>query len=692
MRWIWIVFIVLGVLAPAYAQAPPEKPIMVKANDKTAAEWIKQLRESKIVEERRDAARALQEFAPSNEILSAFSFAIEDADDKVKAAAFTTLNTIGTPALPVLIRGIQSDQLATAFGAILACTEMNWKARDAAVPLVRGLYPDMPIAVRQRVAATLSAWENPDIIPVVLPLLDSRDSMTRAYAAVSLFPFASTKPKILQVLSDFLASPKREEQIVPILGLRDFRSEGVSLVPQLLNILDDVEPRMREQIYITLGAIGPAAIAAKEPLLKRLGKEVEPALEWAIVEALWNITHDTQLAVQVKKLLKSDSEELQIRAAYLLWWIDPKESEAIKTLTIHAEKENRIGNLAVEILGQIGLDASSSATVVATHLVEPGRPFQAAIAMMRFGVKGKKYTPQLRELARSSQDALTRLICTQAIWEFKDPQAEELLVALCNEKKEDDRTFALRAMAQSKKLPESIIPFAKKYLNHADAEVQLAATGVLYAAGEKEIALKEFIKLMRSSNEKVRLGIPLELLRYGNDAVIAVPELRRMLWDSNPDVQAAAAEALGRIGKPAKFAIPDLIRRLQASGASSNTYSACCEALGLIGTDAKEAVPVLKSMLMQHNAYIQTNAAYALWRISQDKSGVKQLEAGLENRSSKVRGYAAEALWFIRKDKNSIPELIRLLNQYQQNAANDRFIAARASAASVLKQKPRCHC
>jgi|GEM_PF-2743260 len=679
MRCFWIAFIMLGGLTPAFAQiAEPELPIVVKANDKTAIEWIKQLRESKKVEERQEAARALKEFAPSKEILTALSFAIEDADKKVKTETFFTLYSIGTPALPVLTRGIQSDDLATVVGAISTSLELNWKAHEVAVPLVRGLYPDMPDAIRTRVAMTLAAWENPDILSVVLPLLDSREQLTRGYAAYALIPFAGARPKVLQTLGDFLASRKPEEQKFSILSLRELRGEGASLVPQLLKILDDAEPGTREQIIITLGAIGPAAITAQEPLLKRLGKEVEPQLEWAIVEALWNITHDPKLAVQVKKLLKSDSEELQLRAAYLLWWIDPKDPDAIKTITRHAEKENRVGELAMNLLGRIGPDAASSTAVVATHLTEPGRPFQAAMAIKRFGEIGKKYTPQLRDLAKNSQDALTRLACTQALWDFKDPQAEELLIALLNEKKEYDRTFALRALAHTAKLPTSLAPLAKKYLENADADVQLAATGVLYAAGEKELALKELQKLLRSANDKVRLDAPLELIRYGSDAVAAVPELRRMLLDSNVDVQAAAAEALGRIGIKAKFAIPDLIRRLQTRGTSINTYSACCESLGLMGPDAKNAVPVLKLLLAHPNEYIQTNAAYALWRIVQDKTGLKQLEAGMGNRSSKVRVYSAEALWFIRKDQQSIPELIRLLNQYQMPAANDRFIAARA--------------
>ncbi|MBY0459410.1 MAG: hypothetical protein K2V38_18960, partial [Gemmataceae bacterium] len=111
--------------------------------------------------------------------------------------------------------------------------------------------------------------------------------------------------------------------------------------------------------------------------------------------------------------------------------------------------------------------------------------------------------------------------------------------------------------------------------------------------------------------------------------------------------------------------------------------AAACAALGLIlPADRDETAAVLRKKLTHPDALVRARAALALFRVAEDKGGLKEAVAGLGSRSLAVRVTAAETVWRINKDANAVALLVRLLEE--ENLEGDTGEGGRRLLAEAL--------
>lgn len=657
--------------------------------NKSRSAWIKQLKESTKAQERIDAARALGELsARSVDIIDALSAALIDGRKDVRLAALDALIRVGPASVPHLIpilRDADSDMMSK---ATLALMGMGPAARPAAVALVRALQPDVINVVREQLITVLIRLENRDVIPAVLPLLAHQDFITRLCAARVLGGLEAEIPAVLKAYESLADADRREIRAFAAIDLGNLREEGMpGSLRILLKLLQDDDAVVRERAANAIGKIGPSAMADAGPkLLSVMKDDPEASVKLTSAVAAWKVTADLAVAKSLAQLLSNDDPVVQIRAAQLLWQIRPGQ-DVFDTLSKHVEKENQVGELTVLVLGQIGVEASALVPEIAGHLIEPGKPMLAALALERIGPKAIRHLPVLTELSKRASDPGARIAATVAAWRVGGkPEALDTLKSLLEDKLASTRRDAALAYVRAAPLPKSAISVVKSALDSSDNVVRFQAADALRISGETDLALGAFLKLLRDSNLEVRIQTVSKIGMLGDASKPAQKELRRLLWDE--ELASHAAEAIGRIGPEAKACVGDLILRLQTSGQPSTTYSAACDALGMIGTDAADAVPALKAMLQHPRSFVRVNAALALLRIANVKDGEKTLESGLKSRYGQVRSYAAEGLWLLRKDRRSIPELIRILDQHEIETLNERYTACRVLGRIGKEARP----
>ncbi|KST69385.1 hypothetical protein BC008_35255 [Mastigocoleus testarum BC008] len=174
-------------------------------------------------------------------------------------------------------------------------------------------------------------------------------------------------------------------------------------------------------------------------------------------------------------------------------------------------------------------------------------------------------------------------------------------------------------------------------------------------------AVPEYVKKLRSKDEKVRLTAAVVLGFMGENAESAISALTQALEDKDTQVRRFAANALGNIGEKAVDAVPELTKALKDENALVRTNAA--SALGSIGEEAKSAVPALIQALKDENTSVRTNAASALGNIGEEtKSAVPALIQALKDESTSVRSSAASALGRIgEKAEQAVPALTKAL-------------------------------
>jgi HEAT repeat protein len=147
-----------------------------------------------------------------------------------------------------------------------------------------------------------------------------------------------------------------------------------------------------------------------------------------------------------------------------------------------------------------------------------------------------------------------------------------------------------------------------------------------------------------------------ELAKLGTDAV---PLLVEYLNNKNRCVQSWSTKALATMGKEAKIAVPALTKILKDRNLKLRIDAA--SALWRIEQN-RTGIPVLALLLTEDDDEVSIEAAEALAQIGPAaKESVPRLMEALGHREPKVQIKAAIALWKVKKDTSGVPVLASLL-------------------------------
>lgn len=193
---------------------------------------------------------------------------LHDRDPKIQWQAADALGSLGTPAIPLLVRELDSRHVAARIGAVEALGAIrDWRV----VPhLVDVMEHDHNIEVRWVAALALGNIGDPRAIPPLLSALRDRERYIRSSAATSLDRLGWT--------------PANEtEAAYRAIALQDWdavKQLGTAATSPLIERLSDPDPKTRALIIDLLGVIGdPLAQQACEAGLK----DPDDQVRWASV-------------------------------------------------------------------------------------------------------------------------------------------------------------------------------------------------------------------------------------------------------------------------------------------------------------------------------------------------------------------------------------------------------------------------
>lgn len=597
-----------------------------------------------------------------------------DAQAAVKAAG--RLVALGPVAVPALTQGLWADSAArTACLVVLA--QIGADARGAAPSLVRLLANDSP-AVQTAAARALVAVGAHGARPALAKLLDDKAPAVRLTAAEALIHLGEPAETVLPVLTTAVKSDRPEEAYAAARVFAELGPEAAPAVPALSDLIAGADPLLTALLADALARIGPAAKDALPALKAKVTADKNPgAYRVPAALALWRVARDPSAPDLLRDALGAKGRGDPYAP---LWRIDPSKDTVDALERQFKGEDKRQALIAATFLAGRSKDVAGALARSLRRDSDQAVVAAATEALGAAGLEARSALEPLQALAREKAPGVSVPAAAAAYRIAPSPQAARVLTDLL-----EDKDLALEAAEALKALrPASpaVVVELLAALDSPDERVKLACAVALWRIEKHAQALPAATKLLRSNDAQVRALTATDIgIEFGPDAKAAVPELVKRLFDPFATVRSASAEALGRVGPGAKDAVGPLLAAL-AGDEPAFVQSAAAEALGLIRpADADEVVAALKAKLAHPDALVRAHAALALLRAAGDKSGEKEIEAGLTWRTYPVRITAAEAAWLLNKDARVVPLLVRTLEESNLEGTggeNERYMAVRA--------------
>jgi HEAT repeat protein len=646
---------------------------------------------------------------------------LNDPDYTVSGRAADVLVRVGADAVPVLLEARTSADIRLHRRAVAALIRIG-------APAASGLVAALKDGANHR-AETALVRLGPAATPALIDALKDEKVSQDAARVLGLMGARATDavPALIELLKDRHAAGSLRAAAAETLGLIG-TPEG-DIVAALLAALTEDKPEVRRGAAAALNWMGPPARSAAPALvaavrdddektaaaacqaLARLGDAgVAPALFAALrskrgvvadaaLQALWQMGPNAKSIVPglVSLLDTPPGESARIRA--LLATLGPV---AVPQLTAALQdKEPKIRQAAIEMLGLIGPVARSAAPAVAAAIKDktPNVALAAAIALTRLDPTRARdadavplladaldHLPSLRALADIGPDARAAVPALVAALKHKDkavrdgarralacigtPAVPALIDAL-KDNTENVAGLAAQTLGSILPRPKEALPALREALQHEACRAAAAAALARIDPG----ASAEVVSLLLAELKRedlTRQHAALEALsRLGPAAQPTVPALTEILKD--PALREAALEALGAIGPEARSAVPAILLLPREMG--EKIAGPVRRTLARMGAPA---VPEVAALLKDRDPRFRRFALAILATLGPSaRTILPSLVPLLEDSDTDVRASAAQLIGSLGTDAaEAVPALVANLQTYQSQA--------RAAAASAL--------
>ncbi|MBN1393718.1 MAG: HEAT repeat domain-containing protein [Pirellulales bacterium] len=442
---------------------------------------------------RRMAVRAWTRIRPGPEVsIPAFVKALDDADPAVRGHVLTLLVEVGKPAVPALVKALESEK--TAYWSCLALSEIGSDAASAVPALTELLQSAARPEVRREAVLALGEI-GPAAAAAVEALakaLDDKNIVVRCGAAYALGRIG----------------PAAE-----------------SAEPALTEMAENADPMLKTSAAWALAKIHPRDETRREKALA------------ALSAALGDKDRHVRL-MAMRGLV-----DLQPTPEAML--------AAIKNANISA-KDEIVGELLVV---SAGLGKPAVPLLIESLQIDRVSPLAASL-LGRMGPTASEALPALADAAANSTNLAARCEALLAIGAIGSdaPQAARTAAAALNDEEEDVRYAACFALGKIGKPAAAVAPELEKLLADKDEHLALAAAWALahVEPTSAEIAARSvplLIAALKNSEPRVRCEAAVALGCLGSLAKDAAPALKEATRDKNDFVRDAADEALDSIGR-----------------------------------------------------------------------------------------------------------------------------------------------
>lgn len=484
--------------------------------------------------------------------------ASKDKDIAVRAEVASALLRIGEGAIPAIKEGLADPSAGIALALVLS--KMGNPGLVALVDRIAhgndAAQGNALIGIGSLGAAAKRS------LPVLVELFRSNDAAVRGAAAQAVAKMAeANRAIVVPAVAAALRDPDPGMRLGAIATAGALGSDGVSLVPALVERLADTQPDVQKATQDALFQMGPPALPALRPLLASPG--VAAVLSRFGAPAIPFLT----------EALGGEPPAVRIAAATGLAGMGSAAASAAESLgkALHdVDADVRVS--VAQALAAIGSSASAANAALASALADPSPAVRAAAATA---------------IGQTDKDG--RIAAPALVKALDDPVAD-----------------VQRAAADSlRRAGARAVPGLLDGLKEANASRVVEALTSVGPSGVREISAG-----LRHPDARARAGAAEALGRLGAAAGDAAAALVETLKDPVPDVRAAAARALGRMApQSAAVAVPSLT--LLVKDQPRAVRLAAIVALGQMRTAAASAAKALSSATHDDDPDVRTAATNA---------------------------------------------------------------------------------
>ena len=446
----------------------------------------------------------------------------------------------------------------------------------------------------------------------------------------------------VRLLREKLHSPVAQTRVEAAWDLNVLGPKATDAAGELIQLLKDDEPRVREQADFTLAAIGSAVI---------------PALVVA--------TSD-------------EDERLREKAAQLIGAFGPAAKQAIPALIrlANSGRNNDGCAAAKDALRHIGPDAIP-ALMELFKADDRSERYLTLEVLSSMGPAAKDTLPALLPMLEGDDvyeriHVLSKLVHIDPT--IADREGAPILEAGLDDKDHFARAAAVGVWGEVGVSAKGTIPALLKAMKHPDSRVRDAAMGSIQQIGP---GAKETVPLLLEELDHGahRFAAVRALASIGSTSDKVIPALIVALHRKRED-DGAATDALNCLMKMGPPAVPLLVTAL--GDADAYVRSRALFILETIGTGEKEVVPAATRLLGDPEVRVRVAAAKTLQRFHNSAAeAIPALIGTLADQDVFVRSAAAETLGTIRPPAHVAVDALRA-------AVKDRSPAVRRAAALAL--------
>ncbi len=585
------------------------------------------------------AARALGRMGPlAHSAVPELTELLQDDRAYVRAEAAEILGQIGPrarSAVPLLLAlardkktkvGLQQNAMAD-----LARSALR-SVGDAAAPALIQAIRDGDELQRDTAMAVLNALSEQVLLPVLIALLNDRDSDVRSRAALGL---ARRGPSAKEAITPLLKLLDDQEPAVVRHAAVALRRIGCdpALLPKVdpgphLGVRRVRRTSVKRKMQIASGSplvrIGRGTDALA-PLLSRLAHESED-VRWNAARVVTEIVSENKEAMAIGLADKAPELTLAAARAVSLAYTQQADESAIQRLCQWANRQDPFLRHAAVLA--LGCTVSSDTQVIRVLIGALGDSEVSvrAAAAVGLGFAGRPAQEAMDGLVKALRDQNKRVrLC--AAWALGQMQSdhEKVVQALERALKDEEQAVCLvatEALGRMAPKTESTVDVLFNAVTDPQFPHRYPAAWALGRLGpNNESVVWPLIQWLEQNDQVDSQSVFIDDLdiQPATEALVeigavAVTGLVTALGDKNEILRLHAAEILARIGPEAKVAVPALTQAL-LDDENDDVRKEAAEALASMGRVAKAAVPALASVVDDENPELQDAVMVALKEI-----------------------------------------------------------------------------
>jgi HEAT repeat protein len=509
---------------------------------------------------------ALGEFG--SEGVPALVSLLKAKDATTRGYAVGTLGKLGRkaePAVPALIKAFKDKNDEVRLGVVQALRQIRPKNKEAIAALIQAVR-DSNWDVRRASLITLR-WiksKAKDTVGILQTALHDTSAFVVAEAAYSLLSGGVNQKETAAVLTALLEKDDEGTRAIILGTLERLGQKARPMAPVLVGLLNGRDVPSRIYAAKAVCRVDPKHAREALPVLVELLKD--ESYQDTVIDALQGMGPAAKGAVPALITLLDNAEHLH----------------------------RKLG--IINVLRGLGQDAKAAIPALTRKLSEEQTSIHAADALGQIGPQAKPAIPMLKVLLKADEDKA--------------------------------RSRAAQALASIDRTGAAVLQLKEALRDESGVVRVWAAYALTKISGMHDIYVSLILAAlrMRSSDSPIWKAADVALVwkagaealgRLGPLAKTALPELKKMLKDSDEEVRIVAVCALADMGPVAKETVPELIALLKDP--SEQIRAAAVEALGKMGPAAKAAIPRLREMLEEESDVLAEAVEQALAKVRRGK-------------------------------------------------------------------------